>query len=139
MIEGATMQPGLYNMDCMEAMKQFPDKFFDLAIVDPPYGDAEMADNSIGGGTVWRIVQPVQDGTGSGRGSTDTNRPKSAGGVLTPLSPAQTEPGPKSTAKKLLRGTLPRERTTSRNSSASHAIKSFGAGTTSGCRRAGAF
>ena len=44
------MQPGLYNMDCMEAMKQFPDKFFDLAIVDPPYGDAEMADNSIGGG-----------------------------------------------------------------------------------------
>ena len=32
------MGPGLYNMDCMEAMKQFPDGFFDLAIVDPPYG-----------------------------------------------------------------------------------------------------
>ena len=29
---------GLYNMDCMDGMKQFPDKFFDLAIVDPPYG-----------------------------------------------------------------------------------------------------
>ena len=29
---------GFYNMDCMEGMKQFPDKFFDLAIVDPPYG-----------------------------------------------------------------------------------------------------
>lgn len=28
----------LYNMDCMEAMKQMPDKCFDLAIVDPPYG-----------------------------------------------------------------------------------------------------
>lgn len=28
----------LYNMDCMEAMKQIPDKAFDLAIVDPPYG-----------------------------------------------------------------------------------------------------
>lgn len=27
-----------YNMDCMEAMKQFPDKYFELAIVDPPYG-----------------------------------------------------------------------------------------------------
>lgn len=27
----------LYNMDCMEGMKLFPDKFFDLAIVDPPY------------------------------------------------------------------------------------------------------
>ena len=25
-------------MDCMEGMKQFPDKYFDLAIVDPPYG-----------------------------------------------------------------------------------------------------
>ena len=28
-----------YNMDCMEGMKQFPDKFFSLAIVDPPYRD----------------------------------------------------------------------------------------------------
>lgn len=32
------MDPGFYNMDCMEGMKAFPDKFFDLAIVDPPYG-----------------------------------------------------------------------------------------------------
>ena len=30
---------GFYNMDCMEGMKQFPDKYFDLAIVDPPYRD----------------------------------------------------------------------------------------------------
>ena len=29
---------GFYNMDCMEGMKQFPDKYFELAIVDPPYG-----------------------------------------------------------------------------------------------------
>lgn len=29
---------GYYNMDCMEGMKLFPDKYFDLAIVDPPYG-----------------------------------------------------------------------------------------------------
>lgn len=27
-----------YNEDCLEAMKQIPDKYFDLAIVDPPYG-----------------------------------------------------------------------------------------------------
>lgn len=26
------------NMDCMEAMKEFPDKYFDLACIDPPYG-----------------------------------------------------------------------------------------------------
>ena len=25
-------------MDCMQGMKEFPDGFFDLAIVDPPYG-----------------------------------------------------------------------------------------------------
>lgn len=27
-----------YNMDCIEGMKQYPDKYFDLAIVDPVYG-----------------------------------------------------------------------------------------------------
>ena len=34
---------GFYNMDCMEGMKQFPDKYFDLAIVDPPYGIGVMS------------------------------------------------------------------------------------------------
>lgn len=29
---------GYYNMDCLDGMKEFPDGFFDLAIVDPPYG-----------------------------------------------------------------------------------------------------
>ncbi len=29
-----------YNMDCMEAMRQMPDQYFDLAVVDPPYGGA---------------------------------------------------------------------------------------------------
>ena len=28
-----------YNMDCMEGMKQYPDGYFDLAVVDPIYGD----------------------------------------------------------------------------------------------------
>lgn len=28
----------VYNIDCMKYMKTVPDKFFDLAIVDPPYG-----------------------------------------------------------------------------------------------------
>ena len=36
------------NGDCMEYMRQMPDKTFDLAIVDPPYGDAN------GGGVVSR-------------------------------------------------------------------------------------
>ena len=28
----------VYNQDYMEGMKQYPDKHFDLAVVDPPYG-----------------------------------------------------------------------------------------------------
>ena len=28
----------VYNMDCMDYMRNIPDKFFDLAVVDPPYG-----------------------------------------------------------------------------------------------------
>lgn len=57
------MQPGFYNMDCMDALKQFPDQFFDLAIVDPPYGDAQK----IGGGydfiqPIRRAVRQIQDG-----------------------------------------------------------------------------
>jgi DNA modification methylase len=28
----------LYNMDCMTAIRDYPNKYFDLAIVDPPYG-----------------------------------------------------------------------------------------------------
>ena len=30
---------GFYLGDCMEGMKRFPDKYFDLAIVDPVFGD----------------------------------------------------------------------------------------------------
>lgn len=29
---------GFYNMDCLEGMRHFPDNYFELAIVDPPYG-----------------------------------------------------------------------------------------------------
>ncbi len=29
-----------YNIDCMEYMHTIPDGYFDLAVVDPPYGGA---------------------------------------------------------------------------------------------------
>lgn len=47
------MAPGFYNMDCMEAMRRFPDKFFDLAVVDPPYGHGADVNGMllVGGGT----------------------------------------------------------------------------------------
>lgn len=32
-----------YNMDCMEYMRSLPDKAFDLAVVDPPYGGGATA------------------------------------------------------------------------------------------------
>jgi len=28
----------VFNEDCMEVMRRYPDKYFDLAVVDPPYG-----------------------------------------------------------------------------------------------------
>lgn len=37
-LEGVGMNEA-YNMDCMEYMKTVPDKYFDLAVVDPVYGD----------------------------------------------------------------------------------------------------
>jgi DNA modification methylase len=54
---------GFYNMDCMEGMKQFPDKYFELAIVDPPYGDA-LSSGDREGGVLEQVrseVRQVQD------------------------------------------------------------------------------
>jgi len=31
----------VYNMDCITLMKKYPDKWFDLAVVDPPYGNID--------------------------------------------------------------------------------------------------
>lgn len=39
--EYKTENLSLYNMDCMELMKQTPDDYYDLAIVDAPYGIGE--------------------------------------------------------------------------------------------------
>lgn len=108
--------------DCVDGMKQFPDNYFDLAIVDPPYGDAKQDENGCNsGGGYWqrfgqrfdrykvqpirRMVEPIQNAT--------------TGGVF----PEPAGRGLKSTAKKLLRGTQPRKRNISTNFSASHATK----------------
>lgn len=39
-----------YNMDCMEAMRQMPDKWADLAVVDPPFG-IDIGNMNMGAGT----------------------------------------------------------------------------------------
>jgi len=40
----------VFNMDCMDYMKSIPDGYFDLAIVDPPYGKKPTRDNKGGSG-----------------------------------------------------------------------------------------
>lgn len=47
----------VYNMDCMEGMKQYPDKYFDLAVVDPVYGDVPFGGymSKTGGGKAGHI------------------------------------------------------------------------------------
>lgn len=58
---------GFYNMDCLEAMREFPDKFFDLALVDPPYGLDRMskgtAENNRTGFAhgIWNDTKPTQE------------------------------------------------------------------------------
>lgn len=40
-----------YNADCMEIMRQYPDKYFDLAVVAPPYGGGASGKIARTGGT----------------------------------------------------------------------------------------
>ena len=47
----------------MEAMKQFPDQFFDLAVVDPPYGDGNAKIGGVRFGEIfdrYKTVEPLR-------------------------------------------------------------------------------
>ena len=44
----------VYNKDCMELLAETPDKFYELAIVDPPYG---IVDKIISGGESNRVIK----------------------------------------------------------------------------------
>ena len=65
---------GFYCMDCMAGMEEYPDKFFDLAIVDPPYGGVTQGGymtNQMGGGvarnpndyhlSLWQCEKPTKE------------------------------------------------------------------------------
>lgn len=60
------MTSEVFNTDCLEYMRTLPDKAFQLAIADPPYGDAN---SDVGG---------VKD---LANASIATNRVNHAGGV----------------------------------------------------------
>lgn len=51
-------------MDCMEAMRQMPDKCFDLAVVDPPYGIGnfvQISGNKRGEKVSWNNEIPAKE------------------------------------------------------------------------------
>ena len=47
----------LYNGDCMEYMKTIPDKYFELALVDPPYGIGAAKEKPHNGWVDWGVKQ----------------------------------------------------------------------------------
>ena len=49
-IETNKVTSDVFNMDCVEYMRTLPDNHFDIAICDPPYGDAESGNFHLGGG-----------------------------------------------------------------------------------------
>ena len=59
-LERTNLDYGFYHGDCMEYLPDFPDNYFDLAIVDPPYG----AGFTEGGGTT---TDSVRDSRGTSR------------------------------------------------------------------------
>jgi DNA modification methylase len=67
----------LLNIDCLQYMATLPDKAFDLAIVDPPYG--VNIGTVVGGGS--RLVRQVKIG------GEKLSCPKHIGDLMTPESP----------------------------------------------------
>jgi site-specific DNA-methyltransferase (adenine-specific) len=52
----------IYNEDCLEALKKMPDNFFELAIVDPPYGiNINKQSQGKGGGVAKKIEYIKKD------------------------------------------------------------------------------
>lgn len=58
----------VYNEDCVKAMWEYPDKYFDIAIVDPPYGinapNMKMGGTKQYEGTARRLKNRLQEGSG---------------------------------------------------------------------------
>ena len=142
-------------MDCLEAMKQMPDNAFDLAVVDPPYGDGSQVvqvererERETGRGTA-----SVEDSTGTSRPPAQfqtaaRERERDADGTgKERTADSQTERGVMRTGgtwaekytKKSSRGTSRRGQSILRNCSASHETRLYGAATIFLYRRQGVF
>lgn len=67
------MVSDVFNMDCVEYMRTLPDNHFDIAICDPPYGDADSGNFYLG--AFWRFVRPLQ--------ATDCDSTEATDGIAT--------------------------------------------------------
>jgi len=116
---------GFYNMDCLQGMKEFPDKYFDLAIVDPPYGGGFTEG---GGCQGWfsKYHQTITNDIGGGGASED-------GLIATKRTTRPVE------RKKSYRGTRRQNRSILTSCLGSHVTRSSGAETILLCHRAGVF
>lgn len=48
----------IYNADCLDLMKEIPDKYFDLVLTDPPYGIGIGGNGKIGGnGFITKVTE----------------------------------------------------------------------------------
>jgi site-specific DNA-methyltransferase (adenine-specific) len=55
------MESIVYNEDCMIGMAQYPDKYFDLAVVDPPYGINMDKMRVFNDGKKWDLERPSKE------------------------------------------------------------------------------
>jgi len=109
-LERTNLDYGFYHGDCMEYLPDFPDNYFDLAIVDPPYGAGFTE-----GGDYNRFGQRFE------RYKPDALRVRSQK-IKSELRESE-EVGRGNTQKKSYRGTQPRNRNISSNCFVSHGIR----------------
>lgn len=134
----------LIHGDCMEYLRSLPDNAFDLAVVDPPYGDGNFqtpphkrAMSRDGG-----VVRPLQatDGTDSERGSTVTREPsqlRALTGRFKKYSRQIPPPNVLIINQKVYGGTLRQAKSILMNCSESAKIRLYGAAITSICHLLG--
>lgn len=125
----------VYNMDCMEYMRTLPDKAFDLAIVDPPYGDGNGGSAKRFGGMFGAVYGENTRARIADAHERDAPQYNRFGGRSISTKVNQM----KRAAKKSWRGMLPQRRSIFKSFSASHATRSFGAETIFLCRRRAVF
>ena len=127
----------VYNMDCMEYMRTLADKAFDLAIVDPPYGDGNGGSAKRFGGMFGAVYGENTRAHVTDAYERETERRSITDSAEDSISAKVNQM--KRAAKKSWRWMLPQRRSIFKSFSASHATRLFGAETIFLCRRRAVF